>query len=225
MTTITVGTADLHRALSAVAPHVEPDPDLPLHRVRISSDGENLTATATNRYTVAHALASIEDPDGTLEDFDLSPTDVKEILTLFKTKDDDEMLRITIESTKVTFTDASGLFDGKSLSLPRIGTDENYPNIPGLIATCLTKTRTGSIGRLLTNGKLVGLFNAAVRAYDEPLAIEATERDTTALVIACGESFIGLLMPIKPEDDQDTHLDAWRDGWLRRLPKAKPRAA
>jgi hypothetical protein len=226
MTRIAVGMADFHHALTAVTPHVEPDPDITqLHRIRVSSDGQNLTLTATNRYTVGHAIVSIADPDGTLEDFDLTPTDAKELLALFKAVDDEQTLRIDIESTKVTFTDASGLFDGKALSLPRIATDENYPNVPSVISSSLTRAGSGAIGRLLTNGKYLGLFSAAVKAYSEPLAIEATETDTTALVISCGESFIGLLMPMRPEEDQDAHLDAWRSAWLRRLPPVKPRAA
>jgi hypothetical protein len=226
MTRITVGMADLHHALTAVAPHVHTDPDITqLHRVRVASDGVNLTLTATNRYTVGHAIVSIDDPDGTLEDFDLTPTDAKELLALFKTSDDEQSLRNNIGSDKVTFTDASGLFDGKALSLPRVGTEENYPHVPGIIASSLVRAGAGIVSRLLTNGKYLGLFSAAVKAYDQPLAIETTETDTTALVISCGESFIGLLMPMRPEEDQDTHLDAWRAAWLRRLPPVKPRAA
>jgi hypothetical protein len=220
MTTVTVGTADLHHALSAVAPHATNDPELPTtSRVRLSSDGVNLTVTATNRYTVGHAIVSVDDdqPDPDLV-VDLSLQDVKEITTLFKGKDDDDQtVRLDVDDRHLTCTDASGLFEGKSLRLPRLAIEENYPDLTVLVHRSLTAGSQGTFEKVVTNGKLVNLFNAAVKAYDKPLVIEATVSATTALLIGCGESFIGLLMPMRVDEDTTREQDEWREAWIRRL--------
>lgn len=225
MTSITVGTGDLRAALTAVAPHADPDADFPpLHRIRFDIDPENLSLSATNRYTAGHAIVSIEDHgDGELAPFDLSPTDVKEILALFRGrggKNDDEMpddrLRIDIDTEHVRVTDVAGLFDGKSLSLPRYPHETNFPRIPELLRATLTKPVKGT-QRLVTHGKLLRLFTSAASAYGQPLVIEPTGANA-ALVVSCGESFLGLLMPLRQEPEDTARQNEWREAWLRRLP-------
>jgi hypothetical protein len=220
--TVTLGTADFRQALLSVAPHADQDADFPpLHRVRVDVATVNATVTATNRYTAGHALVSVESDDGTGEIWhvDLSPTDVKEILTLFKTKGDsepDDKLRLDVDEKHTTITDAAGMFDGKSLSLPRYPDETNFPNVPRLIAGTLSKPPHGA-SRLVADGAKVALFNAAAKAYGEPLVIEPTG-ENTALVLSCGESFLGLLMPMRQDEETDARQGAWRDAWLRRLP-------
>lgn len=222
MTQITVGTADLRNALLSVAPHAGDD-DAPLiHRIRLTVDDHNMWVTATNRYTAAMAIVTTEDWDDNEDrDIDLSPTDVKEILSLFKTSggttDDqpDDTLRIEADAEHTGITDVSGLFPGKSLRLPRYPTDDNYPNIPNFIYDQLNLP-SSSVERVATSGKLLGLFGAAARVYKEPLIVEPTG-ETTALVIACGESFLGLLSPIRPEPENQARIDEWREAWMGRL--------
>jgi hypothetical protein len=74
--------------------------------------------------------------------------------------------------------------------------------------------------RLVAAGRLVRLFATASAAYGEPLVIEPTE-DAKRILISCGESFLGLLMPIRSEDGSTVanELNAWRDGWMHRLPE------
>lgn len=254
MNTVTVGTADLRQALSSVAPHADPDPDFPpLHRIRLQGDqaGINLTVTATNRYTAGHALVSVEDDSAdeyAEEPFrvDMSPTNVKEILTLFKGKagagdEPGDTLRLDVDDKHTRVTDTSGLFEGKALTLPRWPDETNFPDVPGLIARALarnddglagvTMTMTGDgdlfhgmaealahKGRLVADGTKVALFAAAAKAYEQPLVIEPTG-EGKALVISCGESFLGLLMPMRQDDEGDARHAAWRAAWLRRLPE------
>ncbi len=104
---VTVATNDLRLALKSVVQHVGPSPDrdgLPeLYRVRLEVGPENVTVSATNRYTIGRALVSIwEHGDGELSAFDLSPTDVKDVLAMFPRKPKgDEMPdeRVEIEVT------------------------------------------------------------------------------------------------------------------------------
>lgn len=224
--TVTLGTVDLRQALLSVAPHADQDADFPpLHRVRVDVAAVNATVTATNRYTAGHALVSVEDDDGTGElwHVDLSPTDVKEILTVFKTKGDnepDDKLRLDVDDKHTRITDAAGMFDGKSLSLPRYPDETNFPDVPKLIAAALGSPPHGS-ARLVADGAKVALFNAAAKAYDAPLVIEPTG-ENSVLVISCGESFLGLLMPMRQDEETDARQGAWREAWLRRLPVAEP---
>lgn len=219
---ITVGTDDLRRALRAVAPHADPDPDFPmLHRIRLEAGAENLSVSATNRYTVGHAIVSIWDHgQGELGHVDLSPLDVKQILVLFKGKagsDDtpDDTLKLAVDDTHLVITDVSGLFAGKSLKLPRYPDEENFPDIQHLIATKLAAGKKAT-ERLLTSGSMLGLFMKAASAYAEPLVLDPAG-EAGALLITCGESFVGLLMPIKPDEDELAKINRWHFDWLNRF--------
>ena len=222
MTSITVGTDDLRLALRAVAPHADPADDFPpLHRIRLDVGPVNLTVSATQRYTVGHALVSIEDNhDGDLGHFDLSPQDVKEILALFKAgtpKDEhpDDKLRIDVTDKHVKVTDVAGLFDGKSLALPRYATETNFPKVAEMMAKSLARENKAA-ERLVTNGNLLGLFTHAAKAYGDHLVIDPSGNDG-AMVVSCGESFLGLLMPVRPDDDVLDRINGWHADWLTRL--------
>lgn len=223
MNRITVGTADLRNALTSVAPHADPDAKFPpLHRIHLAVDRVNVTVSATNRYTAAMGLVSVEDPDDEPAwSFDLSPTDVKEILALFRGApfDDDEVgetLQLKVDEKHTTVTDNSGLFDGKSLTLPRYPDESNFPEVPRLVAAALARPPVQS-QRLVADGKKVALFRAAARAYNQPLVLEPTGANT-ALLVSCGESFIGLVMPIRQDEENDLRHAAWRQAWEKRLP-------
>ena len=227
MTAFTVETLDLRQALQAVIVHADPDPENPVvHRVRLEVGGD-VTVTATNRFTAAAALVSIRDSlDGEVDTIDLAPGDVKEVLALFKVDTKgagDEVLRIEADADHVRFTDASGLFDGKSYRLPRRASLDKFPDIRKLVAAVLARP-AATPERLEVNGRLMGLFSTAAKAYGETLTVEPTG-DRTSLVIGCGESFIGLLMPVSTSEERAAELDEWRRGWLRRLPGVDPERA
>ncbi|WP_020580167.1 hypothetical protein [Actinopolymorpha alba] len=220
MTSITVGTADLRAALLSVAPHADPDPEFPpLHRVRLTADRHNVWVTATNRYTAGLAIVSTEDLDTDDDNpaIDLTPGNIKEILTIHKpVKDEpDQTLRIDVDGKHTTVTDVSGMFPGKALRLPRLSVEDGFPDIPAAIHKYLTRGPEPA-GRILTSGKLLGLFGDAAKAYGQPLVVEPTG-ERTVLVIACGESFLGLLQPQTVTEDDAARLAEWRANWHERL--------
>jgi hypothetical protein len=226
VTSLTLSTEDFRDALRSVAVHASQDKDDgTLHRVRCDVGLENLTVTATNRYTAGMAIASIEkNHDGEVDvAFDLSPIDVKEILALFKGRRPGEeevgdTLRLDVDDEHFTITDTGGLFEGKSLTLPRQPQSHTYPDIPMVFSRTLGR-RPSKAPRLVANGVLMALFATAARVYGRELTLEPTGTSNT-LVIACGESFLGLLMPIRLDDEKKCQLDDWRDAWLRRLPES-----
>lgn len=227
MSQITVATADLRRALTAVVPHAATDKeDTTMHRVRLTIGDQNVTVAASNRYSAGLALVSVEEHDGELLDVDLSPQDVKEIRALFTSKNggNDEEIGDTLElrttDDKFRITDTSGLFPGKLLELPRYAVDSNFPNLRTLALKILSKTGEKSVERLVTTGSLVSLFKAAAQAYSKPLALEMTG-EKSALIVSCGESFLGLLSPARPSDETAAEIDSWRSAWLFRLQESE----
>ena len=223
MTSLTLGTEDFRDALRSVVVHAAPDKDHTLHRVRCTVEPENLVVTATNRYTAGMAIASIEvNHDAELSSFDLSPTDAKELLALFKGRkpgeeDVGDTVRLDVDFEHFMITDTGGLLEGKQLVLPRQPQGSVFPDIPMAVSRILGQRRTRTT-RLAAGGVQIGLFSIASRVYSRPLLVEPTGESST-VVIACGESFLGLLMPLRIERDYAVQIDDWRSAWMRRLPQ------
>jgi hypothetical protein len=219
--TVTVGTTDLRHALQAVTPHAHTDHATPWHRVRLEAGPVNLTVTASNGHTCGHAIVSVEDgdPEGV---WDMTPLDVKEILTLFKASgastDDEkpeEQLRFDVGEEHATVTDVGGLFEGKSLVLPRTPTGEGFANYARLIRDAMEMTtRSLGLDSLVTNASQLTAFGAAGKAYGEPLTITPVGR---TLLVTCGESFVGLMLTPTPTEDDTAKYAGWRRDWLQRL--------
>jgi hypothetical protein len=225
MTSVMVETADLRQALKAVAPHLDPDKDFPqLHRVRLAVGPVNLTVSATNRFTCGHALVSIvENSAGDLAQIDLSPTDVREILALFPSSKAGELgdtIQLAVDKDHLTVTDVSGLFPGKSLRLPRVPLEESFPDVAELLSKILAREPVGA-SRLITAGAFMGLFTKASAAYGAPLVLEPAG-GKGALLISCGESFIGMLMQIRIDDDTTAQINGWHSDWMTRLSDTVP---
>lgn len=225
-----VNTKDLRQALQAVLPHVAQDESYGnLCNVRVAVTDNHLFIQATSTVSAAMAIASVwehEDLTGdpTSDVFELSPTTVKELLSIFKAsknQPDDSIgdaLRITVTGKELRFLDVSGLFPGKEFSIPNDELSPSYPNLTSMFYNALASDVVVP-ARIVTNGKLLQLFAHASAAYARPLAIEPTELKSRML-ISCGESFLGLLMPIKAEEGSEIANDllGWRAGWFSRLP-------
>ncbi|WP_280454140.1 DNA translocase FtsK [Nocardia brasiliensis] len=225
-TSITVGTADLRQALTAVGVHACTEDEMPsLHRLRLAVDSENVTVTATDRFTAGLAVVSIwHGKDLERCAVDLLPEDVKRILTIFKAGKDsggadepDYMLRLDIEPEHLTVTDCSGMFDGRALKVPRLPADSGaLCVIPKLIADQHDSGPT-LLADMIVAGELLARFKAAANAYGAPIEIEAHSA-SRGLLMCCGESFLGLLMPQRRDPDDHRARD-WAQGWDRRMPE------
>jgi hypothetical protein len=86
-----------------------------------------------------------------------------------------------------------------------------------MIARHMNANFIGVDDRLVCTGPRLKAFAAAAAAYVEPLVLEPTSL-SAAFVVHCGESFVGLLMPIRQDDETRAHILAWRDAWITRLP-------
>lgn len=227
---IDVNTNDLRQALQAVVPHVHSDEAFgSICNVHFDVTDENLYVQATNTASAALAIASIWEHSGLTgsareDSFELSSTTVKELLAIFKASKNNpedsigDALRITVTDESLHFLDVSGLFPGKAFTIPNSAAGGDYPNLPRMFLGALASD-IDVPARIVTNGKLLQLFAHAASAYKEALTIEPTATKTRML-ISCGESFLGLLMPIRAEDGDEisNDLNEWRTGWHNRLP-------
>lgn len=228
-TSIEVGTADLRAALAAVRVHACPDKDLPdLHRIRLAIGRENITVTATDRFTAGLAIVSIWNEvfdvrDGAPTTVDLLPADAGKVLSIFPAGKDsgDEpayRLRIDVAPERVTLTDCSGLIDGRALTVPRLpASDGGLSGIPASVAAHTNSAPT-MLADMSVGGELLGRFKAASTAYKKSLEIEARNAGR-ALLIRCGESFLGLLMPRDQNEDDRVRAAEWARNWNNRLPE------
>ncbi|MEU0871627.1 hypothetical protein [Nocardia brasiliensis] len=224
-TAITVGTADLRQALTAVRVHATTDKELAeYHRLRLVFGPENVVVTATDRFTAALALVSMWDSDAD-EDLvvELLPDDVAKILGIFKVggkelgETPEYMVRFDIDEQHVTLTDCSGMIDGRALRVPRLATQDALDAVPGL----LHRAHAGQQALLVdmtVSGDNLARFKVAGTAYGESVVIEARGEGRN-LLIRCGESFLGLMSPRRLTEDNLAKAREWAAAWDRRLPE------
>lgn len=244
MTTLmsfTVGTNDFRRALKAVAPSVSRDEKLPvLCRMRCYVDRENVTVAATDRFTAALGLVSVWDHDLAVEgSIDLGLPDVGKILAVFAAGRDDgdaPQWRLRIEvlekrsvtdsetpsevsSLTVRITDASGMIDGEVLDLPALTPHENFPDLPQLFANNLAKP-TGLLDMFGVRGELLARMKTAANVYgkDEPLVLSTPGSERAPILVRCGDSFVGMVMPVHMSEDIAIGVKSTQEAWMRRLP-------
>lgn len=222
---ITVGTHDLRSALQAVAPHAFPRAtSSDMHRIRCDIGPQNLTVTATNGHTAALAIVSIwTNHDGEVGPFDISPTDASEILTLFKSAGTGEKkeevgdtLELQLSAEELTVTETGGLWNGKSLTTPRLPHGRGFPDVTSVIADALhhPATTMAETGRWATAGRMLTLFAKASSAYGHAVALSPSRRGRQ--LVSCGESFLGIFQPSRDEE-QAQKINGWMVDWLQRL--------
>jgi hypothetical protein len=223
MTTLTVGTADLRQALTAVLPHAGADKVMPEYsRIRFTVDREHVTVAATDRITMALAIVSIWDDPAAHDPcvVELLPEDAKKILTVFKAGalDPEYRLRLDCRDDHLTVTDCSGMdigIDGRSLRIPRLPTGD----VLGCVAGSIAAAHDGQAALLLgaaVSGEKLARFKVAATTYEALVSIEARAERT--LLVRCGESFLGLMMSRKLDEDDVKRANEYARNWTERLP-------
>lgn len=228
---VTVDTWEFRSALASVLPHLDSsaDPDPLLCRIRAHVTPDGLVAVATDRSTVAMATSTLVEGNGELGCFDIGPVDAKEILTLFRPpkEADSPMLRLEHSGSEFRITDASGMFEGKSLKLDGIEAAVKYPDVADIIGRAartaatdiemaggLARVQIGGHGRYVVNPTHLARFVAAGKAYGVELAIEPAGHPP-ALLVRCSTDFAGLMLPHRLSDSQ---VGMWRAS-LEHLPE------
>lgn len=231
----TVGTADFRHALMTVLPHAADDEEKrpQLSRIRLAVERDYVEVMATDGFTMAMAVASVwEHADASapvLGSFDIAPSTATKILSLFKVGKEDEdsdapafVLDLDVDDPEfLTVTDTSGLLPGQRLRVPRPPLEEIFPDVPQFLSD-LTASDWTPIVESSMGGKLLARFVKAATVYGPGLQLAAHD-GTSSLSVRCGESFIGALSPMKPNEEQLARWKEWRAGWEARMPAPRPR--
>lgn len=226
MTSFSVELRDLRRALAAVMPHVPSVKDsTQLSRVRLTPFAHTLELTATDRYTMALALVSIEEYyDAAADVIDLSAIDVAKILAVFKNPAPGEDVRIRIATTteELVLTDISGLLEGEALILQRVTAgDTLFPDVRKVFAGKLQRDQSIT-GDFWLNAPLLKRFDAAQSAYGYPLIFEPSNNiRTRSFVVRCGDSFLGMVTQTRADSQALAEAKGWVADWNERLPRDK----
>ncbi len=229
VTAVTVQTVDLRQAVQAVVAHASTDPeDVRLCRVRFVVDGQNVQVFATQGFTCGLSIVSVLDNhDGELAGWDLTPGACKDVLAMFKVSRDvieDATLRFDVQGQDVHVQDVSGLFPGKAITLPRLPDHELFPDVPGILGQLVHQANWYLEEGLATSGAWLPSFVAASKAYREAVFVSPAAAGRPRFLVQVGESFIGMLLASQ-DDEQSSRLRGYRDqDWPRRLP-TEPRHA
>lgn len=211
---VKVNTRRFRGALISVLPHVSTDKDdVFLTRVRVYVSPKHLVVAATDRFTAAMAWLPVDESTGEVGCFDMTTTDVQQLLAVHRIpKEGSYDLRLGHDGKHLRATDVSGLgFGGKSLRLEALSVDKTYPDVPNLISRVATSAdlAAGSVRDAQLNqvwGAGLARFTVAAKVFEEFLVVEAIARPR-AVLLSCGISFLGVLIPTGDADDvaEDEH--------------------
>ncbi|QCG77053.1 DNA polymerase III sliding clamp [Gordonia phage Ewald] len=238
----TVGTKDFRRALRAVSPHASRDDKLPMiNRVRLYVDQNNLMVGATDRFTAAVGLVSVWESDlAAVGPVDLALADIGMILSVFTAGKESSnagdspewQLRIELRekrtstavsqpdllSSAVRVTDVSGMIPGEVLEFPALPPHSLFPNLPQLFANHLS-IPAGLLDTFAVDGDMLARLKIAAKVYgDKALILSTPAADRSPVLARCGDSFLGLVMPRRMDEDERIAAKAWLEAWVRRLP-------
>nr|WP_328799006.1 DNA translocase FtsK [Puerhibacterium puerhi] len=229
-----VGRATLRMALAAVLPHVCADDNIPaLQRVRLQFvDDSTVLALALDRYTAAAARISVHDvlelPE--LATVDIEPRSAREVLAVLtppRDKDarhqwEQDAFHLYVTAKDVTFTEEDAFLDGRSLTVPRIPTDDvvrpggGFPDVPRLIASTLSLPTREEVRQGL-NTELLTRWVKTANVYQYPLKVTPRRHPTsdrvagwTVRVGDVDECAVGVIMPIDLDAEEAHAADnAW----------------
>jgi hypothetical protein len=229
-----VGRASLRMALAAVLPHVSTEDEIPvLQRVRLQFvDDTTVLAIALDRYTAAAARIHVHDvfelPE--LATVDIEPRSAREVLAVLtppaekhaRAQWETQAFHLVVTAAEVTFTEEGALLDGRSLTVPRIPTDDvvrpggGFPDVPRLIAATLGLPAAERL-RTALNPVLVTRWVKTSNVYQMPLEVTPRAgRDEHRLgawtVRVDDDQVVGLIMPMTRDGvEQQVHEDRWAD--------------
>lgn len=203
--------AQLSELLLPVLPHTDQSRfsyTPALEHVHLQTRGEHLTATATDKYTLA--IARVPTRKGAKVDAMLHQRDAKALLALFKPA------RRTAEvdlPLTLTFTKGGLRVEGTSAKFPsavvtyELGWAHEFPPIRPIVQDRLGVKGDGEPFAL--NPVLLAKFAVASKALGGlPLQVHSTSTNHPTLV-TIADSFIGVIMPVRSAGEDDTDWAAF----------------
>jgi len=226
VTGYTVPLLDLRTALLAVKPFADPkDDDVAFVRLDPLDD---LYVSATDKFAAALAVVPIEIRE--TDDADpitIAVGDVDKILAVFKMPSDKDQwghaaVRLSpAHGDEVTIVDASGLFDGQSLTLPAYSSE--MADLRRVINGKLRGAPYREGGDWALSQRAHQQFTTATKVYGQAGWVHLRQHGTRdpGWVTTIGESFVAVATVIRPERQDGTGartaVERARDKWRDRL--------
>ncbi len=234
---IDVPTCEVQRALRSVIPHAATDRDSPEPYLRIHWRYDPITGHlyvgGTNGMTVGLAAVSIADDRIAVDTSKRWTTTVdvaKQIRRQFATKDEgseegfSDFLRVDVHAEWMVVTDVSGMFAGEQARWRQSSDALDSVNLVRVMRAALGSVAAGRemlftpAEQTITSGRWLALFRDATIAYEEPLVLRhAVTSDRPVILIACGDSFLGLVRPQPTTVEDRAQIAEWEQGWVARL--------
>ncbi|WP_157114567.1 hypothetical protein [Nocardia niwae] len=201
-----------------------------MHRVRLQFGRQHVTVSATDRFTCALSIVSLwgDAPPGGYRviGVELLPDDVAKILSIFKGGKEtvgegvspENLLRLEVLDEHLRITDCSGMIDGRALQLPRLSTEDSALAAVAQQIEAVHQSPHRTIDDMAVSGDMIARFREASRAYGAPLLIEGRGVRSPALLVRCGESFLGIMASRELTPERRERVDEFVAGWANRLP-------
>jgi hypothetical protein len=190
-----------------------------LGAVRLRGHGDQLTATATDRYRLGICRAAIEAPAEL--DAVVPLATAKAILGMFKaTRDFDPELVLEFNGDHLApvvhvTTGGFGEIEGARVGFRLLAGE--YPKVDAILAEAFTGDLVAGTA---TNAKFLGDFAAAVR-QGEPLRLYSSGKPNRPIGVTVGDYFLGAIMPVRVASEDDV---AALTPWSFMLGETTPKA-
>jgi DNA polymerase III sliding clamp (beta) subunit (PCNA family) len=197
MNAITITHQELKDLLTPVLPHVDQTGMMPiLGCVSFETRAGYLTATATDRYTIAITRMKVE-PETEFKAL-IQANECKSLLAMFKPSKlhGGEALTLTIDGHELRVEGAGALFSSAVIKYNLY--EGEYPKITGIFQAAADSTMTAEPFNL--NGQLLAKFRLAARPA-EPLTFTASAPNRPVFVRS-GNHFIGAIMTMRNSSEE-----------------------
>lgn len=231
-----VNTVAFRRALQAVVPHADPDPEMaPFHRVTLHL-ASDLEVSATQRYSAGLATVPVmENAAGLALEAGITPATARDILAIYKVPKEleaDAALSIMVDAGDLVVTDVSGMIPGRQFRTALAPFSDAVPDVPRIIGRHVEHPHRAVSAidlDLIIGAAWWAAFVPAARAYAASLYVTAVRSgtDRVALLVTVGDAFIGLLtaaLPASHDSALADELTATRRAWARTLPHGRDAA-
>lgn len=206
---ITTTARDLRDLLTPVLPFTDKGDTLPvLETILLRGHGDQLSATATDRYRIGMTRAKIAAPK-TFEAL-LPWRSAKAILAMFKvTRARNPELTLTFDfAEQVVRVETAGL--SEDIAGARIGyrlLQAEYPKkVDSIFADAFSG---GSVEPFALNAHFLADFQHVVRDA-EPLVLSRSKRENGPIGVACGDWFVGAIMPVRSTAKREDLPVVWK---------------
>ena len=195
-TKIEIGVHELRDLVAGVIPLADTGTGLPvLECVLLRGHGDQITATATDRYRIGISRVDVQAPDGFRAL--VRAVDLKAILKTFRpTRNTSPTLTLDFDDGYVSVSSTGSMIDFAGATIRYRLDDGEFPKADSIVAS--DGDTVDIPAGTAFNPKFLGGFDAARRSPADPLVIRAIGHPmATRMQLSIGDYFVGALMSMR----------------------------